>query len=130
MSIRDRLPSFESGGKTIEIVEPDARTITSNVVIFIALFGVFGLGLISIGLLPQDSYVWIPLGVITFLMAVNPIVRLNGIWEAIAIILMYVNLLAFMIIYYQDQLTNALLISITLLMIVVIFEYPRRFNLK
>lgn len=127
--LRDRL-SFESGDRTIEFVEPPARGITGNVVILVAIGGVLGLVASSIGLLDPEGWKWLPLGVILFLLGANPIITLPKFWEAITVILMYANIFAYIIIYEPGSMGNAFLVAFTLLMLIVIFEFPRRFNLK
>lgn len=135
MSWRDRIsfliPSFEdSDGKTIEVVDPEARGITANIVIGTAIFSLLVMVVIEVGIVSQSEYVWVPLGTILFLMAVNPIIRLDNYWEAILILLMYTNYMAFIIIYFEESITNAMIISLSLMLIVFVFEYPRRFGLK
>jgi len=128
VGLRDSIPSFDSGDTTIEIVEPEARTATSSVMILVASLGIVSLVLISSGILPESAR-WVPLGIFLFLMVSNPIVTLPRFWEAIIILLMYALLLGYVIVYHLESAANTMLVAVTLLLIVFLFEYPRRFSL-
>lgn len=130
MGLFDFLPKVKSGDETIRIVDPEARGLTENLVIFVAFIGVVSIFVMEIGLVSPNQFAWVPLGVNLFLMAGNPFVRLEGFWEAIAIILMYANFMGFIIVFFRPQLTNAVIVSFTLLLVLAIFEYPRRFQVE
>lgn len=124
-------PKVTSNDETIEIVDPDARDLTANITIGAAVVGILSLLAIDIGILsPPPEFVWIPLGVITALLMINPVVRLKGFWEAVVIFLMFANVIGYLIVFERAELTNTLVVAIALFLIVIVVEYPRRFTGK
>lgn len=134
MSWRDRIPTFglTSGETNEEIViyEPEARDTTTNIILAVAISGIAVMLLVEIGILSEDEFRWLPLGVILALMAANPIVKLKGIWEAITILLMYTNFMSYLIVYHSDDITNSMMLSTALLLVIFVIEYPRRFSIE
>lgn len=133
MGIRDTLSDLvsleDADGKTIEVYDPAARGWTMRILLFFAFIGILSTIGIDIGLLPQEVE-WIPLGVILGLMIVNPMVHAGNFWEAILIMAMFANFLAYIIVIDPAGADNAALIAIALIFVVLIFEFPRRFGLK
>lgn len=134
MGLRDRLsgilPTLEDGdGDRITVVEPDARSATANIVIGVGVAVLAVLLLTEISLIPDGVGRWFALGGFLSLLVVNPIVRLPSTWEAIVILLMYGDFVGYMIVFELGNVTNALLISTAILIVVVLLEFPRRFSL-
>ena len=130
MALSDRIPTFQSGDRTIEFVDPPTRGIIGNIVLLTGFIGIVFMILISIGFLDQETWHWLPLGVFLALMTANPIITLPRFWEAVTVIEMYAIFISYLIIYHMDKITNALILSTVLLFLIIIFEFPRRFNIK
>jgi len=131
----DKLPQFRDGesessdsDSRIEIYEPTARTLTTNVILGVGGAGIIGLIGVEIGLLPAAVVEWGVLGVTLALMMANPVVELESVWEAAVILLMYLNFIGYLIVYHSGTVENAVLISVVVLLVILVFEFPRRFG--
>lgn len=127
--IKSRIPTFKSNNKTVEFTNPPARGISSKIMIWVSIFGIFSLLMTEIGI-AGESLRWVVLGVLMFLLLANPIVRLEGYWEGIVILLMYMNFLGYIFVFHYEHVTNSLMMATCLLVLIVIFEFPRRWNFE
>jgi len=122
------LPSF-STDPTIDVREADSGRLTFLGMMFVGLAGVFSLLFIEIGFL-SEGWIWLPLGSVFAMMFVHPIVKLPSVFEAISIMTMYVTFVGYAIVQHPDDLGKVFIMTILLLFVVLLFEFPGRFSLK
>lgn len=123
------LPSF-STDPTIDVRKTKSGRLTFLAMLFIGIAGLACLFFIESGVLSREGWIWLPLGSVFAMMFVHPIVELPNVFEAISILIMYVTFIGYAIVQHPDTLGNIFIITVVLLLIVILFEYPGRFSLE
>lgn len=130
--IPDKVPDApEISVPSLVVKSKKTRGLVAMVVIFSQIASMGVLGLMEIGFLPiVTKWLWIPWGVFMFTAVANPFLLLAGWKESASIVLFFVHLLLYVQLIRPESFNNALILSGVLLIVVMVFEVPRRVSLK
>jgi len=115
--------------------EDDGRNpVVSNVtlsLLFIAMsVGIAVSWLIDMQILgPAETFSWIPVSVLLFVILIRPIVNFSGVNEAITVIMLALLILSYVLVFLSESAVQILVLAFVLTLGGVIFEFPRSFQI-
>lgn len=113
----------------VEVKDPIIQDKTRLITLGSLLIGIVVVWLGEMGFVsPLTAIEWIPLGIIIFSLIANPILDFQGVNQALVTISQFLLVLSYTIVYI-DRIANALIIAFVLIFAIIIFEFPRRFQL-
>lgn len=115
---------------SIEMVDDETRSSTTNLMISIVLIGFSLLLAGQIGLVPDRIVEWGVITSILVLMFMNPLAEFPSLWGPFSIFGMFFLFIGWIIVYQDDYTEEILLTSLIVMMIVLLLEYPRRFGIN